>query len=40
MSDKFDVFLTGQLAGDKALTDVINNLAVLLKSIMSNTMMG
>lgn len=31
MSDKFDVFLTGQLAGDKALADVINNLAVLFK---------
>jgi len=31
MSDKFDVFLTGQLAGDKALADVINNLAALFK---------
>ena len=31
MSDKFDVVLTGQLAGDKALADVINNLAALFK---------
>ena len=31
MSDKFDVFLTGQLVGEKSLADVINNLAVLFK---------